>query len=70
MGVNVLPLIALGAEAAFYLLLLAFTIHAVILTYHWFKYGTERKRSTRALAIYLLGGAVLFISMALVLARM
>jgi len=50
-----------GIEAIFYVLLLVFTIHALFLAYHWFSYGSSRSTSTLALAIYIGGGAVLFL---------
>lgn len=47
----------------FYLFLLVFTIHTVILGYHWFTYGRSRQVSMLALAVYLIGGAFLFLTM-------
>lgn len=49
-------------EGLFYVLLLLFTFHALFLGYHWFSYGESRKLSMTALAVYLIGGAVLFIT--------
>lgn len=60
-------LIPLGAEITFYILLLIFTLHALFLGYHWFNYGTKRRIGLTALATYLLGGAALFLSLALLL---
>jgi hypothetical protein len=62
MPINVETLISLGVEGLFYILLFAFTLHALFLGYHWFSYGESRSISLMALAIYLGGGAVLFIT--------
>jgi hypothetical protein len=51
-------------EMLFYLLLCAFSIHAVFLGYHWFAFGTSKHVSTLALALYLSGGAILFLILA------
>jgi len=53
-----------GTELLFYVLLLAFTVHAVMLGYHWFSYGSDRKLSLLALCIYLCGGATMFLTYA------
>ncbi len=53
-----------GLEGLFYVLLLTFTIHALFLAYHWFTYGSNRRVSLIALATYLTGGAVLFLTYA------
>lgn len=58
---------ALGLELLFYLLLLFFTLHAVFLSYHWFNYGSDKKVSIIALAVYLSGGAMLFLTFAIAL---
>jgi hypothetical protein len=55
------PLIALGV---FYVLLGFFSIYGIFLAYHWYTFGTSKNTSTVALAVYLLGGAVLFITLA------
>ena len=55
------PFIALGV---FYVLLGIFSMYGVFLAYHWYAYGTSKNTSTVALAVYLLGGAVLFITLA------
>ena len=47
-------------ELIFYVLLLVFTIHALIVSYHWFTYGDSKKISTTALTLYLIGGILLF----------
>lgn len=54
-------LISTGLRILFFVLLLAFALHAFFLAYHWFHYGTSRRISTIALCIYLCGGAVLLI---------
>jgi hypothetical protein len=57
--------IALLFEGGFYILLLIFTLQALFLGFHWFSYGSSRKISLIALAVYLLGGAILFITLSL-----
>ncbi|MCA9363944.1 hypothetical protein KC727_01885 [Candidatus Kaiserbacteria bacterium] len=57
-------LLSLGAGGIYYVLLLVFVIHVLILAYHWFSYGTSKTTSLTALATYLLGGAVLFLMIA------
>lgn len=52
------------AHAIFYILLLCFSVYGLFLGYHWFTFGTSRNTSTIALAVYLLGGAVLFLTLA------
>ena len=54
-------LINTGVEALFFILLLVFTLHAVVLGYHWFTYGASRKTSMISLCTYLSGGAVLLL---------
>lgn len=54
----------IGAQGLFFLLLFIFTLQALFLGYHWFSYGSSRSVSLIALAAYLTGGAVLFITMA------
>ncbi len=55
------PLIA---QSIFFVLLGLFSIYGIFLAYHWFAFGTSKNTSTIALAVYLLGGAVLFITLA------
>ncbi len=52
------------AQVMFYILLFFFSVYALFLGYHWFTFGTSKQTSTIALAIYLLGGAVLFLTLA------
>jgi hypothetical protein len=59
--------LALGIEGLYYVLLLMFTIYGVFLAYHWFAFGTSKKTSLLALALYLIGGAILFITLSLAL---
>lgn len=47
-------------EITFFILLFFFSVYAIFLSHHWFTYGTSRKTSMLALAIYLGGGAILF----------
>ena len=67
---NVLNLIPSLAGILFYVVLLAFTIHAMILGYHWFTYGVDRKRSLSALGFYLIGVAVFCISLSVLLTQL
>ncbi len=57
-----LPLLSHGI---FYGLLLAFTLYGIFLAYHWYTFGTSKNTSTMALVIYLLGGAVLFLTLSI-----
>jgi hypothetical protein len=56
-----------GLQGLFYILLFIFTLHALFLAYHWFTYGDNKHISLVALAVYLSGGAVLFLTLALTL---
>ncbi len=67
MQANVSNLTQVGAEGLFYILLIIFTLHALFLGYHWFTYGNNKHISTVALALYLLGGAVLLLTFSLAL---
>ena len=60
---SVNDMLSLGGLGLFYFLLLVFTIHAFFLGYHWFTFGTDGKTSILALAVYLMGGAVLFLTL-------
>lgn len=51
-------------KGLFFLLLLIFTIYGAFLGYHWFSFGTSRNTSMIALAVYLSGGAILFLTLA------
>lgn len=53
-----LPVIVQGL---YFVLLFIFSLYGIFLAYHWFTFGTSRHTSTIALAVYLLGGAILFI---------
>lgn len=68
--VEVESMLAWGAEMAFYVLLLVFTIYTVFLAYHWFGYGNKKQTALLALAVYMLGAAVLFLTMALLLGNL
>ncbi len=57
-------LFAAGVETVFYVLAVAFSIHALVLGYHWITYGEERKVAITALALYLSGGAILLLTIA------
>jgi hypothetical protein len=56
-----------GFELVFFILIIVFVVHACFLAYHWFTYGDSRKLSMTALAIYLIGGAVLFMTLSITL---
>ncbi len=51
-------------QVFFYCILFFFAVYGLFLGYHWFSFGTSRNTSTIALAVYLLGGAVLFLTLA------
>lgn len=70
MGADALQFIEPVAGWAFFVLLFIFGVHALLLSYHWFTYGTDRQTSTAALATYLIGGALLFGVMAITLTMM
>lgn len=57
--------IPLGAGLFFYSLLFIFLIHTVFVAYHWFTYGTRHTSSLIAFVIYVCGGALCFITMAI-----
>ncbi len=58
------PIARFIIEGLFWVLLLVFTLHILFLGYHWFAYGTSKRISLIALASYLSGGAVLFMTIA------
>lgn len=60
-------MLSVGATAFFFILLLVFTIHTIFLAYHWYSYGTSKHTSHVALATHLIGAAVFFAAMALLL---
>ena len=51
-------------QGMFFFLLFLFTVYGVFLTYHWFTFGTSKRTSELALVVYLVGGAVLFLTLA------
>lgn len=57
-----------GAELIFYVLIIIFALHAIFLAYHWFTYGDNPKISMLAFALYLTGGAILFLTLSATLA--
>lgn len=63
--VNLDSLIHTGTGILFFVLLLFYTIHGCFLAYHWFTYGSNREMSIIALTVYLVGGAVLFLTFSL-----
>ena len=58
------PYLMTGLQGLFYVLLLCFTVQTIFLAYHWFAFGTSRTVSTTALAVYLCGGAIFFVTLA------
>lgn len=62
---NTSEMLGIGIQGMFYVLLLAFVIQTVFLSYHWFKYGSSKTISLTALAVYLSGGAILFLTLSL-----
>lgn len=63
--------VPLDVSEAFILLffgaLLFFTAFTFFFAYHWFSYGSSRRTSMIVLAVHLSVGALLFLSMAIVL---
>ena len=64
MNFDVIGEASLFLRALFFFLLLIFTVYGVLLCYHWYTFGTSRRTSSVALAVYLCGGAVLFLTLA------
>jgi phosphotransferase system glucose/maltose/N-acetylglucosamine-specific IIC component len=62
-SLNFSEILTTGVQGLFYLLLCAFALHAVFLAYHWFAFGSSKQVSMIALAIYLSGGAILFMTL-------
>ena len=60
--INTEALLSMGIEGIFYILVIAFSIHALILGFHWLSYGEKRSVAITALATYLTGGAFLLIT--------
>jgi hypothetical protein len=58
-------LLSVAMEGGFYVLLFIFTLHALFLGYHWFTFGAKKQTSMLALSIYLSGGAILLLTIAL-----
>ena len=48
----------------FYLATIIFTIHVIVIAYHWFTFGTERKIPTIAVSVYIGIGALILIALA------
>lgn len=51
-----------GLELLFFVLIIVFAVQALFLVYHWFAYGDSLSVSMTALAVYLAGGAFLFLT--------
>jgi len=54
-------------QLLFYVALLVFVIHAVVVAYHWISYGADRKRSWLGIGIHLTAGSILLLIMAMTL---
>ena len=52
-------------QLGFFIALGAFTIHGLILSYHWLTYGANRSQSLMSLAIYLVGGSSLLLALSI-----
>lgn len=57
--------LATFARFLFFVITLFFTIFTLMITYHWFTYGTSRKSATLTLAVYLLAAAPCLLVMSL-----
>ncbi len=57
-------------EGLFYLLLLIFAIHAGIVVYHWFTFGTSRTTAAAATITYLGVSAFIIVFMSSLVATM
>lgn len=62
MEANLYGVVVLLVDVLFYVLLLTFALHALFVAYHWFTYGTSKRISLLAFAIYLIGGALLLLT--------
>lgn len=54
-----------GLQILFFIIVIVFVIYTVLMVYHWHEYGSSKKMTSVALAVYLLGAATLFIIMSL-----
>ena len=59
-AVNQVDLLWLG----FYIAAIIFIIHALIVGYHWFTYGTDKKTPVLAMSIYAAVGAGILLGIA------
>ncbi len=57
-------MIGMGIQGIFYVLALVFVIQALFLGFHWINYGEDKKVAVTALAVFLMGGAALLITIA------
>ena len=51
-------------QGLFFILMFFYAVYGLFLGYHWFTFGTSKNTSTIALAVYLGGGAILFLTLA------
>lgn len=62
---DVTSLLVTVFEGAFYLTILIFIGFSLALAYHWYAYAADRKTAVKAMTIYLVGSAPLFLMMAI-----
>jgi len=51
----------------FFVVTLVFTIHALVVMYHWLTYGTNKNFSFTAILIYIGGGALFLLSLLIII---
>lgn len=67
---NLDAVLFLGLQGIFFLTALVFVIFSIVLSYHWFTYGSSKHLSMLSLAVYLAGSAPFFLIMSLALTMM
>ena len=70
MSLDITPLLSLSAGLIFFVLALIFVVYGAFLAYHWFSYGTKKRISLVALAAYLSGGAILLLTLSILLGQL
>ena len=55
--------LSIFGELILYFALFATTIYTIIFGYHWFSYGSSNRISLTAMFVFLVGAAVLLLSM-------
>ena len=61
--------VSYGLEGLFYVLIIVFTFHALFLGYHWLNYGNSKAATLIALAAYLGGASILFMTFSIALTK-